>query len=1438
MSFSLNTIGSNFIVKNGTIGIGVDASSNFKLHISCNITNMTTDVFPLKISAGGASNVSGRGTFMGLGTQNLNHVKCAIGHVRISSNDIGDIVFLNRATNDTVSCGIGNEIMRITNSNVGILKSNPSSAYALDVGGTINATGLFVGGQAFVGGSGSSTSAGWVTSNATTIFTTSNVAIGSNVVATDKLEVYGGDIDVINGVMKRTQLNTTILRTFAPHIWYQFNENPYISSILTDSGTSSIKYNMSVTTPNLTITKVTGYSTSSYPYPNAFKFSAVNVGTDFIINTTSANIRTLLNNIYTSNSFSINFIFYATAPNAFTIFRISDGTKDLIRIEYTSSRTISFGINYTTGNAAISFTTAALTDTVSYNIQCIFTYSAGTQTISMVVFTFNYSNSSANTPTAAPLANASGTFSSTFQNVQGSLTMQLGSGTSDADTRIQDFRMFMYALNTDERTALRTGRVTWNNSNINFIENYGIERWKDSSTYNKINGSNFIYYNDGSVGIGTSTVSIGNEVEIYGGDLNITNANMKKTTVGDPIPDPMVWYQFNQDPFTSLTLNDSNVLGTKFNLTNNYILANNAFFTTNTDLLFWYKFDNTTTKGLNSGTASSATLTLNNGADIDTNDYPALLNNVGSLSLTPKSTISALKPKHASMPAYNYYNSAINAYTFCLWAEITQLNTSYDSLIFTSNAFVAGGPNDIYMQRYITGEYWSIGFLGQQLNTENFLSTYSWNSANLNRWNHYAFVAKKNAQLKIDINFFINGISVANVTGTSVNWPTATQTRTITFGNPIGNDNNLIGNLDDIRIYKRELTSTQLLSLCSRLNKRTGYTANGYLYQNAYMWYNLTGSTNHVFLRYSGSANNIQSLLNKFHNNRGFSIHFVFMSLNITSTSQILYIGNTSPGDLIRVFITNSIFSFKIGNATTTATISANTYYVTDLVFTYITGGNMSLSIYFNGKLYNTNSDVQYGNILSSVTTTGLEYYIGKYTDANDATPVTLQDFRIYSDKLSYVQINSLQKGNIARSVPLYVENYVKYTYGNVGIGTDNPVSDLHLHNISPSSDVRIILNDSSTGSGAEHGFHIAKTNTSNAVIWNYENADMVFGTNNTEKIRIIGNTVGIGAYSAINPIEGQLWGLDVFWNIRCNGTFRISRGTNSYWHNYWQLAVDAAVFGSGNLYLYRNTAIVGYFSLVNGAYTLNFTGQHRTISLDKKLYDNIFIGYIVSSEGKYKEINSKFHKNNIKHNIIVNDALPYVKLTSKICDKSVFGVISDRLEEDIKSNKREYSIGFMVSLYDKEAGDDRLVVNGCGEGSIWVSDYNGSLENGDYITTSPIPGIGMKQDDDLLHNYTVAKITMDCDFNPEYIPVQVIKQVEYTINSSNVATSNMIDENGDPVYEYKLDENSNIVYDYEYDMKYIKLDGTIVSKDYYEINCEIEKIYKMAFVGCSYKCS
>ena len=55
---------------------------------------------------------------------------------------------------------------------------------------------------------------------------------------------------------------------------------------------------------------------------------------------------------------------------------------------------------------------------------------------------------------------------------------------------------------------------------------------------------------------------------------------------------------------------------------------------------------------------------------------------------------------------------------------------------------------------------------------------------------------------------------------------------------------------------------------------------------------------------------------------------------------------------------------------------------------------------------------------------------------------------------------------------------------------------------------------------------------------------------------------------------------------------------------------------------------------------------------------------------------------------------------------------------------------------------ESQITVNSLGEGKVWVTNINGNIENGDYVTTSEISGYGRLQDDDILHNYTVAKCT------------------------------------------------------------------------------------------------
>jgi hypothetical protein len=176
------------------------------------------------------------------------------------------------------------------------------------------------------------------------------------------------------------------------------------------------------------------------------------------------------------------------------------------------------------------------------------------------------------------------------------------------------------------------------------------------------------------------------------------------------------------------------------------------------------------------------------------------------------------------------------------------------------------------------------------------------------------------------------------------------------------------------------------------------------------------------------------------------------------------------------------------------------------------------------------------------------------------------------------------------------------------------------------------------------------------------------------------------------------------------------------------------------------------------------FTGQHGCVPSDTSIITNIsnYVGMIVSSSGSYNSVDQSNQQQSLtgKNGITINDSVPIVSLSTIQQDKKVFGVISS--SEDSNHTNRTYGPG--PFHFNVTRADTRLFINSLGEGAIWVTNYNNNLENGDYITTSPITGYGMKQNDDLLHNYTVAKITMDCSFdmsNTNYTCV------EFTYNST-----------------------------------------------------------------------
>ena len=131
----------------------------------------------------------------------------------------------------------------------------------------------------------------------------------------------------------------------------------------------------------------------------------------------------------------------------------------------------------------------------------------------------------------------------------------------------------------------------------------------------------------------------------------------------------------------------------------------------------------------------------------------------------------------------------------------------------------------------------------------------------------------------------------------------------------------------------------------------------------------------------------------------------------------------------------------------------------------------------------------------------------------------------------------------------------------------------------------------------------------------------------------------------------------------------------------------------------------------------ISFTGTHDACSSEA-----IEPGMIVDSTGE------------MWISLGMNTSLPFVAQTTAAKSKTVFGVIESNEIRSGRSNSLK--------------GKNGYTVNGLGEGKVWVTTITGEPSNGDYITSSPIVGHGQLQDDDILHSYTVAKLTEAIDWS------------------------------------------------------------------------------------------
>jgi hypothetical protein len=189
------------------------------------------------------------------------------------------------------------------------------------------------------------------------------------------------------------------------------------------------------------------------------------------------------------------------------------------------------------------------------------------------------------------------------------------------------------------------------------------------------------------------------------------------------------------------------------------------------------------------------------------------------------------------------------------------------------------------------------------------------------------------------------------------------------------------------------------------------------------------------------------------------------------------------------------------------------------------------------------------------------------------------------------------------------------------------------------------------------------------------------------------------------------------------------------------QLSVTGKIFAYDTLVMYRGINMINIDDIGKGyiagheinLYSSSTSIDNNTISIEGAT-GNIYAEGSINANASISPFTGS-HPVDTSGLITAGDILydtgsnvRHIDINNAICDATVTTVAKSKAVIGVYSHNSDIS------------GEEHSYVNSLGEGLMNVCSQNGDIEVGDYICSSDVKGKGMKQDDDLLHNYTVAK--------------------------------------------------------------------------------------------------